>query len=229
MAKQMWSHSEGTLVVKSEMLSSLLSVWERNNTKQEIISPYLNRKVSLKTRSYTVLRPLEQALNQQTGSYSSKQSPTFSDSWLLTYEYCFPNISLHCLICHCLYNRNKSSLLESWAWILDFPKCNSSSTSFLGNFSLTWCFSVWQPNTHKNRTKNCWESQQNKGTLGWLYLQGKTFQSLSPVLLQKPQEARCPQAALTCKLNTVKDVFLQVLWVYSEWVSNFFINTENYL
>lgn len=88
---------------------------------------------------------------------------------------------------------------------------------------------MWQPNTHKSRTKNCQESRQNKGTLSWLYLQGKTFQSLSPVLLQKPQEARCPQAALICKLNTLKDVCLQVLWVYSEWVSHPFISTENYL
>lgn len=195
---------------------ALLGAWKITNTKQETISPYLNQKLSLKPRSYTVWRPLEQAFNQL-----ANENLSFSDRWLLNYEYCFPNVSPHCLTHHCPYDRNKSFLLESWTRILDFLKCNSSSTSFLGNFSLTLCFSVWQPNTHMKRTKNCQESQQNKSTLDWLYLQGKTFQSLSPVLMQKPQEAGCPQTALICKLNALKDTFCQVFSVYSGWVSEF--------
>jgi len=78
---------------------ALLGVWERTSTKQDTISPHLNRKLSLKPRFYTVLRPLEQALNQQTGSYSSKQKTSLfltAGYWLMNtvFPICLPTVSL---------------------------------------------------------------------------------------------------------------------------------------
>lgn len=144
-------------------LSSSGRFWEGTNTNREIISPYLNQKLSLKPRPFVVLRPSGQALThlpdmflfQQTkkkknkNKKTTKQTKNSNKTPKETNKKITYSIAADYQLMNTLFPKN-SSLLESWSQILDFFNFNSSSAYFSMEFQLNLVFfSVAAKSTEK--------------------------------------------------------------------------------